>query len=199
MKIGAVIVAAGLSSRMGDFKPLMDMGERSVIGSIVATLQSGGILDIVVVTGHRAEDIMAHLCGKATFLHNSRYKTTDMFRSAKIGLEYMAKYDGVVFTPCDIPLFSPETVKALVSSLAKGQYIYPTCDGRRGHPILIRGDLISTLVSYEGDGGLRGAIESSGASCVAVEVSDKGTLYDADTREDYERLLQIKERQNKQE
>ena len=65
MRTGAVIVAAGMSSRMGDFKPMLSIGRISIAERVIATLQQSGITDIVMVTGFNAAVLERHLAGKA--------------------------------------------------------------------------------------------------------------------------------------
>ena len=63
MQIGALIVAAGMSSRTGDFKPMMNIGSISVAQRVVATLSQAGISKIVMVTGYNATMLERHLSG----------------------------------------------------------------------------------------------------------------------------------------
>ena len=53
--IAAIVLAAGFSSRMGVFKPLLAFGERTVTGHVVAVLREAGVRHIHVVTGCHAE------------------------------------------------------------------------------------------------------------------------------------------------
>ena len=90
MRIGAVIVAAGMSSRMGEFKPMLHIGSISVAQRILANFHQAGIKKIVMVTGYNATALERHLAGNGVvFLRNEAYETTQMFDSAKIGLNYM--------------------------------------------------------------------------------------------------------------
>ena len=129
MRTGAVIVAAGLSSRMGDFKPMLNVGAISISQRIIATLKQSDVSKIVFVTGYRADDLEHHLTRNGVlFLRNPNYRTTDMFESACIGLQYLEdKCDRVLFTPVDIPLFTSDTVKALLASGA--ELAVPVCNG----------------------------------------------------------------------
>lgn len=90
MSIGAVIVAAGMSSRMGDFKPLLSIGSQSIAQRIVSKLRQAGAEEIVMITGHNADALERHLegCG-LTFIRNERYASTQMFDSAALGLNYL--------------------------------------------------------------------------------------------------------------
>ena len=118
MQTAALIVAAGMSSRMGDFKPMLNIGSISIAQRVVATFQQAGVDKIVMVTGYNATVLEKHLSNNGlVFLRNENYETTHMFDSACIGLEYVRdKCDRVLFTPVDIPLFTAATVSALLRS-----------------------------------------------------------------------------------
>lgn len=191
MDTGAVIVAAGLSSRMGDFKPMMSMGAISVAQRVVATLRQAGAEKIVVVTGHNADMLERHLAGAdLIFLRNESYRTTHMFDSAKIGLRYMlGKCARVLFTPVDIPLFTAQTVEALLASGA--ELACPVYRGEQGHPILLSSAVIESVLNDNGEGGLAGALSRCKKTQRFIEVDDPGILHDADTQEDYRALLKL--------
>ena len=118
MQTAAIIVAAGMSSRMGEFKPMLNIGSISIAQRIVANFHQAGVDRIVMITGFNATTLERHLSGNGIiFLRNENYETTQMFDSAKIGLEYLKdKCDRILFTPVDIPLFTSATVKTLVDS-----------------------------------------------------------------------------------
>lgn len=189
MQIGAVIVAAGMSSRMGDFKPMLNIGSISIAQRLVATFHQAGVTKIAVVTGYNAPQLERHLANLGlVFLRNENYASTQMFDSAKIGLGYMKdKCDKLLFTPVDIPLFKALTVTALIESGAA--LACPVCEGKTGHPLLIDASLINTLLEDTGDGGLQGAISRCGTQMTRLPVDDPGVLHDADTPDDYQALL----------
>ena len=189
MNTGALIVAAGMSSRMGGFKPMLNIGSISIAQRVVATFQQAGIDRIVMVTGYNATLLERHLAGNGVvFLRNEAYETTQMFDSARIGLSYLRdKCDRVLFTPVDIPLFTAATVQALLDSSAK--LACPVCGGVSGHPTLIASELIDRILADDGRDGLRGALERCGVEMSRIPVEDRGILHDADTPEDYRALL----------
>lgn len=189
MQTGALIVAAGMSSRMGDFKPMLNIGSISIAQRIVATLHQAGVDKIVVVTGYNAQQLERHLSGSGLiFLRNEQYASTQMFDSAKIGLSYLRdKCERILFTPVDIPLFTALTVAKLLESEAP--LACPVCEGKTGHPLLISAALVDTLLSDSGEGGLQGAIARCGVPVTQVPVEDRGILHDADTPDDYKALL----------
>lgn len=195
MQTGAVIVAAGLSSRMGDFKPMLNIGSISIAQRVIATLQQAGAEKIVVVTGYNAATLERHLANLGViFLRNNDFATTQMFDSAKIGLRYIQdKCDRVLFTPVDIPLFTAATVEALIASNAP--LACPTCNGQTGHPMMLDSSLIPDILADNGNMGLRGAISRLSTDLVEVPVNDPGILMDADTMEDYDALLRYHNQQ----
>ena len=190
MSVGALIVAAGMSSRMGQFKPMLNIGTISVAQRIIATFHRAGIDKIVMVTGYNAVALERHLAGEGViFLRNENYETTQMFDSVKIGLRYLEnKCDKVLFTPVDVPLFTVHTVKTILES--GNPLVCPVCQGETGHPLLIDQSLITEILQDSGERGLRGATERCSASLSYVEVEDFGTIRDADTPEDFEALVE---------
>ena len=191
MTNAALIVAAGMSSRMGDFKPMMNIGSISIAQRVVATFQQAGVEKIVMITGYNATLLERHLAGNGiVFLRNEEFRTTQMFDSVCIGLRYLkGKCDRVLFTPVDIPLFTAATVRALLETDAP--LACPAVDGETGHPTLIAASLFDRILSDSGSDGLRGALERCGAGMTLLPVEDRGILHDADTPEDYKALLKF--------
>ena len=137
MTNAALIVAAGMSSRMGDFKPLLNIGSISIAQRVVATFRQAGLDKIVMITGYNAPLLERHLSGNGVvFLRNEDYRTTQMFDSVRIGLRYLRdKCDRVLFTPVDIPLFTAATVRALMETDA--ELACPCVGDQSGHPTMI--------------------------------------------------------------
>lgn len=189
MQTAALIVAAGMSSRMGDFKPMLSIGSISIAQRVVATFQQAGIRKIVMVTGFNAVTLERHLAGSGViFLRNDAYETTQMFDSVKIGLTYLrGKCDGVLFTPVDIPLFTASTLRSLLDSGA--ELACPVCNGQTGHPILIKETLFDPILSDSGEEGLKGAVARCGTQMRQIPVDDPGILHDADTPADFSALV----------
>lgn len=191
MRTGAVIVAAGACSRMGTFKPMMNVGSISISQRLIATLQQAGVSRIVMITGCNAEELEHHLAGTGViFLRNENYQTTQMFDSAKIGLQYIrGKCDRVFFSPVDVPLFTASTLDALIASGA--ELACPVCDGMRGHPIMLSNQVIDKVLTDSGECGLQGALSRCGIPEHLVSVPDAGVLLDVDTPADYDSLLKF--------
>lgn len=192
-RYGAVIVAAGMSTRMKQFKQLMKVGDLTFADRVVLNFRRAGVRDIVMVTGYQAALLEKSLCGKGVvFLRNEAYETSQMFDSAKLGLGYMmGRCDRVFFCPVDVPFFMDETLKLEMTREEK--LVYPICHNRIGHPILFDASLIPDILAYEGGRGLKGALDSltnTQTTCY-LPVSDEGAVMDADTREDLQYLVDL--------
>ena len=88
MKIGAVIVAAGMSERMRRFRELMEIGNLTMAERTVTSFQRAGADRIVMVTGYRSAYLKKNLSSLGIdFAENPDYETTEMFESVKIGLD----------------------------------------------------------------------------------------------------------------
>jgi CTP:molybdopterin cytidylyltransferase MocA len=145
--VGAVIVAAGLSSRMGAYKPLIEIGGVTVARRVVGAFAEAGVSPIVVVTGYRADELEAHLSEESDvlFVRNEDYATSAMYDSAKIGLSYiLGRCARAFFCPVDVPLFTEDTVRRLMA--AGAPVVKPAYGGREGHPILVDENLIPALI-----------------------------------------------------
>lgn len=198
MKTGAVIAAAGMSSRMKAFKPLLALGGSTIIGTAVDTLRSAGIGPIVVITGNGAEKLEPYLgAAGVTCLYNARYETTDMFASARIGMDYMRdRCDRMFFLPGDVPLFSRQSLERMMDDMdcSRCEIIMPVHAGVTGHPILIASRAIPSLLRYKGGNGLKGAIDGFEGGKETIELDDIGMTMDADWPEDYEKLKEYDRR-----
>jgi len=191
--VAAVITAAGLSSRMGTLKALLPLGEGSILSACVENMRRAGAEITVVVTGHRAEEIEAHLAGSGCVtVHNPDYAKNHMFDSLCIGLRALGEdYGRVLVSPVDVPAVKADTVLRLLET--EGDFVRPIFEGRPGHPVLLSAGIIGDILAYGGEGGLRGAMDALNIKPTDVETDDEGVSVDADTPEDYAKILKIME------
>ncbi len=190
--LGAVILAAGASSRMGKFKPLLEVDGTSMVRRVVDMMRAAGADHIVVVTGYQSQQLEEHLAGLGLqFVCNDRYYDTQMLDSLLLGLAALpGTVQRTLFCPADIPLVKEETVDALLQ--ASGDFICPSHEGKTGHPVLISRRLFPALRDYRGKDGLRGAIAACGVPVTQVCVDDLGTTLDGDTKDEYAALLRYR-------
>lgn len=194
-----LILSGGISSRMGRNKALLPLPNgQSFIRNIVDNMLKSGIEKIVVVTGKFKEDIEEHLKDyPVTTVFNPEYATSDMFSSVKLGLQELKKGDGgvinsvapiypdIFITPVDIPLPSETIYRMLMENRDGSEVIRPCFQNHGGHPILIKASCIDTILKYDGNDGLKGAIINTRLSVKNIETDSYVIMQDADTPEDY--------------
>ncbi|MGE4484732.1 MAG: NTP transferase domain-containing protein [Oscillospiraceae bacterium] len=188
-RTGAVITAAGLSSRMGAFKPLLTIDGKTFAERCIEAFHDAGISDVVVVTGHMADELEKHVIPLGvTVVRNEDYALNEMLDSVKLGLaELLEKCDRTFITPVDAPVFSPDILKHQLSVLDTGSFctVMVRHGERTGHPVLLEKLCMAYVLAYRGGGGLRGAIESFGQPIGYSDAAESTILMDADTPEDY--------------
>lgn len=195
-QLGAVILAAGFSSRMGMFKPLLPLGDSTVLEHVVRTFKHAEITPIVV-TGHNHIEIEALTQKlKVETVHNPRFEE-GMFTSIQSGFAYMANRDfnGVFLLPTDIPLVRSSTLTFLQADFAENQVLYdlwqPAFKGHRGHPPLLKMGLVQKIAAMQSDSNLREALALLPPNRKReITVCDRYILRDMDYYQDYVTLLE---------
>ncbi len=183
VKTAGVISAAKKIIRKEQTDSLLQIGSISAIKRIVLTFQVAGIDPIVVITGYHSDIIERELCDYGViFLHKENYEHSQLFHLAKMGLSYLqGKCDKVMFTPVNIPLFSPETLRKMMECDDKA--VSPSYQNKVGHPTLITSELIPSLLDYQGEGGMPGALACLGITRRIIEVEDEGIIEDTEQLE----------------
>ncbi|NCC11422.1 MAG: HD domain-containing protein [Bacteroidia bacterium] len=189
--IAVLIIAAGYSSRMGDFKPLLPLGKTSALERLIETYQAHGIGHIYVVVGHRKDELIEVLKDyKVHIVYNEDYDK-GMFSSIQKGLHAMdERIEAFYMNPVDIPLIKAHTLALLYEAYEREKkgVIYPTFLGRKGHPPLIDMKYKKQILVSDGEGGLKKVLEAFCDDALYVKVYDQAVLMDMDTKEDYEAL-----------
>jgi len=188
--VGAVVLAAGLSTRMGQSKVLLPWSEKkTIIEHIVEQLMNAHIEHIVVVTGHMAKEVkrlVTPLGAKVAF--NRSYKTGEMLSSLKAGLRAMP--DNVAASLVvlgDQPRIQPRTIYYILRaySRGKGDLIAPSYQMRRGHPILIGKRYWNEILNLPRSGAPRDVINAHADHIHYITVNNDSVLRDVDTPQDY--------------
>lgn len=193
----ALILAAGFSSRMGAFKPLLPLAGAGALERAVVLFREAGVEDVRVVTGHRAEELTAVIKSlEVRAVPNPQY-AKGMYSSVQAGLGSLEEsVAACLVLPVDLPLVRPATVRRLLRSFAEvpAPVLYPTFCGRRGHPPLIAGAQARRLSNESASEGLKGALGRWEAEAREVPVADELILRDMDHPDDFRRLQRRAER-----
>lgn len=195
-RIAAVVLAAGLSRRMGKPKLLLPWRNgRTVIEEIVETLQQAGVLPIYVVSGAFDAEIrrLFQDTGGISIVYNATFTETEMMESLRLGIKALpADVDAVLIALGDQPQMRPEVVRKLAATYAadKPRVLVPVYRGRRGHPWIVSKELWEDLVTGDYATPRHFLLAHSGET-VSLETESPEILQDLDLPEDYEQMRPV--------
>jgi molybdenum cofactor cytidylyltransferase len=182
--VEGIVLAAGLSRRSKRYKMTLPLGDRTVLERTIESM-SPFVDRVIVVLGSRAERLRALLAGSAevSLVYNERFRE-GMFSSVRAGMAHITA-SRFFLLPGDQPLVAPQVYERLLA--ADERVVIPTYRGRKGHPVLLRGKLVSDVLVMPAEATLWDVIERTGYT--TIEVEDEGILLDLDTAADYATIL----------
>ena len=191
-RVGVVILAAGLSRRMGEPKLILPWGEsHTVISRVVGVLHEAGASPIVVVTGGAHTEISKALFGHpAVCVKNPQFENESMLTSLQVGLAAMpADVSACLVALGDQPQMELRTVAGLLDVYQEKQPILlvPSYQMRRGHPWIIGRGLWEEITNLTPNATMRDFLSAHAHQILYFEAATDSVLRDVDTREDYAR------------
>ncbi len=183
-------MAAGQSRRMGDFKPLLPFGNKTVIESCIDYLREGGAEPIVAVLGHREHEIRDVIENVTVAINPD--PNSEMGASIAAGIRAVnddAKC--VLIALVDHPAVPARVVTNLVAEWQLGaKIVMPTWHDRGGHPVLVDLSLRSQLLTLDQTGGLRELLKTHQSEVKRLPVHSPFVARDMDTWDDYVALYE---------
>jgi molybdenum cofactor cytidylyltransferase len=189
--VGALILAAGGSSRLGQPKQLLPLGGRPLLQHVIDAAAAAGLAGLVVVLGHDAEAVAAAVSlppGARTTV-NPRYRAGQS-TSLHAGLRALApEASAALVLLGDQPTVPASAIRAVVEAAgdAATPIVQARYGGRPGHPVLLRREIWEELLATGGDRGARELMAARPELVTGVEVGGTAPP-DVDTRQDYELL-----------
>jgi len=187
----ALLLAAGQSRRMGAFKPLLPFGSSNVIRTCLNNLRAGGVAEITIVVGHRADDLKASLAE----LDYVRFATnpdpfSEMSASIECGVGSVSDAaKAVLIALTDQPAIPGSVVSQIVDAWHAGaKLVIPEFNRRGGHPVLIDLDYREELLRLDPETGLKGFFDAHRDQVVRLKVNSSYIARDLDTWDDYRAL-----------
>ncbi len=195
--IPAIILAAGLSSRMGRSKALLPTGPDgpTFVRHLSANLLAGGVADVLVVGRPDDDGLRAEVEGGGPgvrFVVNAHAENGQL-SSAIAGLNAADRpgVHAVMVTPVDTPLIQPTTVRALLTIFAthRPPIVRATYRGRHGHPVIFGREVFDALRHADLAIGAKAVLRAQAARLVDVDVDNPGVVHDIDEPGDYDRVF----------
>ena len=186
--ITAIVLAAGESKRMGEPKMLMPWGKSTVLQTVISTLQSAGVKDILVVTGGVHQQVEALIGKTVETVFNEDYQNGEMLSSIQLGLTVkMREASAALICLGDQPQIKERTVRSVCEAFLKNkaQIVVPSYQMQRGHPWLVARPLWDELLALKSPKTPRDFLRKNARSIQYVIVETQSVIADLDTPEDY--------------
>jgi molybdenum cofactor cytidylyltransferase len=188
-QIGAIVLAAGRSTRMGVTKMTLPWGDTTVIGQVIRVLLVSGVPDILVVTGGAQSEVQQALQGlPVREVYNPEYQQGEMLSTFKLGLSNLGDHlDAALVVLGDQPQIERKVVLSLmkVFSNLRSALVVPSFQMRRGHPWLMDRSLWAAALELQEPATLRDFLAENQSSIHYVNVDTPSVLQDLDTPGDY--------------
>jgi CTP:molybdopterin cytidylyltransferase MocA len=177
---------------MGRFKPLLSLGEETVLERVIGVFGKAGVDDVRVVVGHRMEELIPIIERiNANVIINPHY-STGMFSSVQAGVNSISSDSEAFFIhPVDIPKINPSTIRKIINQHVthKDFIIYPCYQGKRGHPPLVPSRLSKDILRANASGRLDEVLASFKKDSMDLEVEDPNILLGMNHPGDYTAMV----------
>ncbi len=187
-RVGAVVLAAGRSQRMGQPKVLLPWDDYTVIEAVLTRLIMARLDEIVVVTGHQAQAVERILADwPVRLVRNPRYAHGEMLSSVQVGLHALPEtVAAALIVMGDQPMLDARALGNILAAYAEGRgtIVVPTYRGQRGTPVLFARRFWPELLAHSG-GRPRDVVQRHPESVAEAEAPNDSVLRDLDTPEQY--------------
>jgi dihydrofolate reductase/CTP:molybdopterin cytidylyltransferase MocA len=190
--IGAVVLAAGQGSRMGNQpKCLIPVDGVPIILRLLAVLRSSGIDQITVVLGHYADEIAPVIAAAGVQTRHNPDPTRGQASSQQIGLAALAPdLDAAMVVLADQPALTKDDLRDLICRFKKREpgidMVYPSVNGVPGNPVMLSAKLAEFLAQQDPPLEGRHWRAAHPTACLAFETTNRHYIEDLDTPQDLE-------------
>lgn len=195
-RIAAVILAAGMSSRMGQQKLLLPLGGKPLLSYVLNLVHNQSWTDSVVIIGQPVEEL-TKLCQYYDLrsVYNANRQKGQATSIALAMQQLQGEFDGFVFFMGDQPLVSPALIEAILTQFDQASdnrsIIVPCHQGQRYSPVLFGSHWQADLAALTGDTGGKQIMRKNPEWVHELAWPDASPFYDADTWEEYQQMRRL--------
>jgi len=189
--VTAIVLAAGMSRRMGVPKQLLPSGDKTLVERVLESVGNSSVGEIVLVLGHAADQIREQIPGEGIRIIVNKAYQEGMGSSLRVGIGAIGSdTQAALIVLADQPFVRSATLDRMIEHYQRfrPQIILPTYRGFRGNPVLLDRSVFAEVATVRGDIGCRAIFGNHLEEIARLEVDDPGILLDVDTPEDLERL-----------
>ncbi len=188
--ISSILLAAGFSSRMGEPKATLKWGGQSLVSYQVHELRAAGCDEVIVVLGHRGDDIYRQMKGLPCRVMLNGIYHAGRAGSLRLGARAVNRdADAIVIMNVDQPRPADRIQRLIAAHDTKYAATRASFEGHSGHPVIVSGWLRGELLhAMEESDGLRGILRGHGSEIQSIE-GDALYVLDMNTPEEYGEAL----------
>jgi molybdenum cofactor cytidylyltransferase len=189
--VGAILLAAGTSSRLGTPKQLLAFGEVPLVRHVAMQALASRLSRLFVVVGNQAGEVRAALRGlDLEVVENPLYQRGQSTSLRHGLLAFPSSLSAALILLVDQPFVDSTLIDRLIALYEEtdAPIVAPQHAGRRGNPVLFDQSLRPELLTVVGDTGAREIIQRHRDRVVTLELPDDRAFTDIDTWEDYQRI-----------
>ena len=190
-KVSAIILAAGLSQRMGEENKLfLHIKTKPIIKHVIDAIAKADMDEIIIVGSEYSNNFLKDLLDeKMSLVNNPNYKK-GMTTSIKAGVRSAKKENAFMICLGDQPFIKSETYKKIAKYAensfqeSKSAIVKPSYQGKQGNPVVFSSNYLEDILNHEEPEGCKEIVEKNKAQLCLIEVNDEGILKDIDNKTD---------------
>lgn len=197
MKIAAVIVAAGRSSRFnGGNKMLADLNGTPLIRHAASAVAASHVAEVVLVVSPSSNNIIAAAGEGPWRVAINSDAAAGLSGSIRTGIAVLdTSIDGALIVLGDMPFVTAGLMTKLCETFTVNDgahIVFPvTGDGRQANPVLWPRALFPALIALTGDTGGKAVLAANAGLHAPVAIDDEAAAFDVDTAEDLDRAKRM--------
>ena len=190
--IPGIILAAGKSQRMGKNKLLLMFRGKPILQHVIYAAQCSSLSPLILVLGTNSDALQSQIDSGSSIVVENPDFADGYGSSLQAGLQKLRKpCAGAMFLLGDQPLLRTKTIEKLIAAFQKEpkRWVAPSWNGQRGNPVITPASWFDKIFALTGDIGPREHLKDPAANLNLINVDDRGVVFDIDSPEDYQHLL----------
>ncbi len=202
--VAAIVLAAGLSRRMGkQNKLLLTVGKQTLIEKIVDKVTASNVQEILVVLGHEAAKIHRTLRNKSIKMVKNPLYQLGMTTSIQAGVQAtLEETKGYMILLGDLAKIETQDLNLLIATfetqIEKNPQVIvlPIFEEKKGNPVIFSNHYRAAILQHKDMNGCKGIVQAHSDKVIKIEMPDNHVVSDIDTPDDYQAILEEKEKKN---